>query len=146
MRVMFKLSMYFHVGLKIIPAMPRKKNREASFGKRLIALRKARGITQVELAKALGTTQRTISYYENEDGLPTVALLGSLTRVLGVTSDELLGLKPVKVQDSPQKRRLWKRLQRIESLPERDQRAVVRLINSLVTSNGNGQSRGSAHP
>jgi hypothetical protein len=31
-------------------------------------------------------------------------------------------------------------------LPERDQRAVVRLINSLVTSNGNGQSRGSAHP
>jgi len=40
---------------------------------------------------------------------------------------------------------LWKRLQRIESLPERDQRAVVRLINSLVTSNGNGQSRGSAH-
>jgi hypothetical protein len=65
--------------------------------------------------------------------------------VLGVTSDELLGLKPVKVQDSPQKRRLWKRLQRIESLPERDQRAVVRLINSLVTSNGNGQSRGSAH-
>ena len=98
------------------------------------------------MAKALGTTQRTISYYENEDGLPTVALLGSLTHVLGVTSDELLGLKPMKVQDSPQKRRLWKRLQRIESLPERDQRAVIRLINSLVASNGNGQSRVNAHP
>lgn len=137
--------MYFQEGLKITSAMSRKGNREASFGKRLIALRKARGITQVELAKALGATQRTISYYENEGGLPTVLLLGNLARVLGVTTDELLGLKPTKLQDSPQKRRLWKRLQRIESLPERDQRAVIRLINSLGASNGNGPARGSAH-
>ena len=140
------LSMYFKEGRKITSVMPRKWNREASFGKCLIALRKARGITQVELAKTLGTTQRTISYYENEGGLPTVLLLGGLARALGVTTDELLGLKPTKLQDSPQKRRLWKRLQRIESLPERDQRAVIRLINSLVASSGNGQSRGSAHP
>jgi hypothetical protein len=66
--------------------------------------------------------------------------------VLGATTDELLGVKPIKLQDSPQKRRLWKRLQRIESLPERDQRAVIRLINSLVASNANGPSRSSAHP
>jgi transcriptional regulator with XRE-family HTH domain len=125
--------------------MPRNKNREAAFGKRLIVLRKARGITQVELAKALGTTQRTISYYENEAGLPTVALLGSLARALGVTADELLGLKPTKLQGSPQRRRLLKRFQRMESLPERDQRAVLRLINSLVASSGNGHSRSSAH-
>jgi transcriptional regulator with XRE-family HTH domain len=138
--------MYFKEGFKITLAMPRKWNREESFGKRLIVLRKARGITQVELAKALGTAQRTISYYENEGGLPTVLLLGSLARVLRVTTDELLGLKPTKVQESPQKRRLWKRLQRIESLPERDQRAVIRLINSLVASSGNGHARGNAHP
>jgi transcriptional regulator with XRE-family HTH domain len=140
------LSMYFQEDLRITSVMPRRWNREASFGKRLIALRKARGITQVELAKTLGTTQRTISYYENEGGLPTVLLLGGLAGALGVTTDELLGLKPTKVQDSLKKRRLWKRLQRIESLPERDQRAVIRLINSLVASSGNGQSRGSAHP
>jgi hypothetical protein len=40
----------------------------------------------------------------------------------------------------------WKRFQRMASLPERDQRAVIRLIDSLVASSGNGQSRGSAHP
>jgi DNA-binding XRE family transcriptional regulator len=68
--------MYFQEDLRITSIMPRRWNREASFGKRLIALRKARGITQVELAKTLGTTQRTISYYENEGGLPTVLLLG----------------------------------------------------------------------
>jgi transcriptional regulator with XRE-family HTH domain len=116
--------------------MPRKWNREESFGKRLIALRKARGITQVELAKALGTAQRTISYYENEGGLPTVLILGNLARVLGVTTDELLGLKPVRSQDKPQRRRLWKRFQRMEALPDRDQRAVIRLINSLSAARG----------
>jgi hypothetical protein len=58
-----------------------------------------------------------------------------------VTTDELLGVKPAKLdQGKPQNRRLWKRFQRMASLPERDQRAVIRLINSLTASNGNGHS------
>jgi transcriptional regulator with XRE-family HTH domain len=140
------LSMYFQEDLTIISVMSRRWNREESFGKRLIALQKTRGITQLELAKMLGTTQRTISYYENEGGLSTVFLPVGLARALGVTRDELLGLKPAKLQDRPQKRRLWKRLQRIESLSEQDQRAVIRLINLRVASNGNGQSRVTASP
>ena len=32
--------------------------------------------------------------------------------------------------------RLWKRFQRITLLPERDQRAVIRLINSLTGATG----------
>ena len=50
------------------PAVPRKKYGETSFGQRLIAMRKARGLTQIQLAKAAATTQRAISYYENEAG------------------------------------------------------------------------------
>jgi transcriptional regulator with XRE-family HTH domain len=143
MLIMYMMSMYFIEGRErpdtITSVMPRKKNREASFGKRLVAIRKARGITQVELAKALGTTQRTISYYENEAGLPTASLLASLARVLGVTTDELLGVKSSKVDqanDSAETRRLWKRFRRMASLPERDQRAVIRLINSLASTRG----------
>lgn len=48
--------------------MPRKKKEDASFGPRLAALCKARGLTQVQLAEATGTTRRSISYYENDDG------------------------------------------------------------------------------
>jgi hypothetical protein len=60
-------------------------------------------------------------------------------------TDELLGVKPAKLdQGKPQTRRLWKRFQRMESLPERDQRAVIRLINSLVASSGNGHTRNNA--
>jgi hypothetical protein len=61
--------------------------------------------------------------------------------VLSVTTDELLGVKPAKLdQDKPEKRRLWKRFQRMASLPEKDQRAVIRLINSL-SSNGSEEAR-----
>ncbi|MGA7765062.1 MAG: helix-turn-helix domain-containing protein [Candidatus Sulfotelmatobacter sp.] len=131
----------------IAPVMPAKKPPQTSFGQRMFALRKARGLTQIDLAKALGTTQRVISYYETGAPLPSASFLVALAQTLAVTIDELLGARPAKFkQEKPQRRRLWKRFQRMESLPERDQRAVIRLINSLVASNGNGQSRGSAHP
>jgi transcriptional regulator with XRE-family HTH domain len=50
--------------------MPRKKKEDASFGPPLAALRKARGVTQVQLAEATQTTQRSISYFQNGDGVP----------------------------------------------------------------------------
>jgi hypothetical protein len=43
--------------------MPKAKERTSYFGARLTELRKAAGYTQVELAAALGTTQRMIAYY-----------------------------------------------------------------------------------
>jgi transcriptional regulator with XRE-family HTH domain len=134
------------VTLTITPEMPAKKTPKTSFGERLFALRTARGFTQVDLAKALGTTQRVISYYETKGELPTPEFLVALVRVLGVSADELLGIKPAKLgpDNTPEQRRLWKRFQRMESLPERDQRAVIRLINSLVASSGNGHARSNA--
>lgn len=45
--------------------MARKKQVPSGFGERLLAMRKARGLTQVELAEAIGSSQRAISYYEN---------------------------------------------------------------------------------
>jgi hypothetical protein len=50
--------------LTIADAMPRKKYGETSFGERLQAIRRARGLTQVQLAEAAVTTQRAVSYYE----------------------------------------------------------------------------------
>jgi transcriptional regulator with XRE-family HTH domain len=132
------------VTLTITTEMPAKKPPKTSFGERLFALRTERGFTQVDLAKALGATQRVISYYETKGELPTPEFLVALVRILGVTADELLGIKPAKLgRETPKRRQLWKRFQRMESLPERDQRAVIRLINSLVASSGNGHARSS---
>jgi hypothetical protein len=60
----------------------------------------------------------------------------ALAKVLKVSADELLGLRPPKIErahDGPETRRLWKRFQMMAELPEKDQRAVIRLINSLVS-------------
>jgi len=120
--------------------MPRKKYTESSFGERLMGLRKARGMTQIQLAKAAKTTQRAISYYENEAGFPPAPAVIALAHALHVTADELLGIEPQTreaskfehVTSDPESMRQWKRFQRIALLPERDQRAVIRLINSLT--------------
>lgn len=74
--------------------MPRKKKEDSSFGPRLATLRKARGLTQVQLAEATKTTQRSISYYENDDGVPPSSIVMVLAQALQVSADELLGLKP----------------------------------------------------
>lgn len=118
--------------------MPRKKKEDTSFGPRLAALRKARGLTQVQLAQAAGTTQRSISYYENDDGVPPSSVVMVLAQALRVSADELLGLRPapktasVVNSEDAETRRLWKRFQVVARLPEKDQRAVIRLINSLA--------------
>jgi len=98
-------------------------------------------MTQIQLAKTAATTQRAISYYENEAGFPPAPAVMDLARALHVTTDELLGIKPQprelskfeQLYSDPESRRLWKRFQQMAELPEKDQRAVIRLINSLST-------------
>lgn len=121
--------------------MPRKKQPPTDFGERLAAIRKARGLTQVQLAEAAGTTQRAISYYETEAGFPPMPAVIALAQVLKVSTDELMGIGEPKsdlLQDDPETRRLWKKFQQVRDLPEKDQRAVIRLVNSLASA-----SRGS---
>jgi transcriptional regulator with XRE-family HTH domain len=108
------------------------------FGKRLMELRSERGITQTQLADMIGSTQRNISHYETVAELPPSAVLIKIAKALQVSTDDLLGLKPPrpapKAKEDPEMRRLWKKFQQIQALPEKDRRAVIRLINSLVTS------------
>jgi transcriptional regulator with XRE-family HTH domain len=123
--------------------MPRKKYGESSFGERLQAIRQARGLTQVQLAQAAETTQRAISYYETEAGFPPAPAVIALASALQVTTDELLGVKPPRLERArgdSETRRQWKRFQRITSLAERDQKAVIRLVNSLAASSARSRA------
>lgn len=121
---------------KIFLAMGRRKYEAApGFGKRLIAMRRLRGMTQVQLAEAANTTQRAISYYETTGNYPPAPALIALAKALSVSTDELLGLKSVKSDaraEDPETRRLWRKFQQVAALAEKDQRAVIRLINSLA--------------
>jgi len=104
------------------------------FGPRLAALRQARGLTQAELSEKVDASQRVIAYYENEEAQPPGALLADPAIALQVSTDELLGLKPVTQKASPKKARLPTRLETVETLPVADQRAVLKFVDALVTS------------
>lgn len=103
----------------------------------MVALRLARGLTQVQLAELTHSTQRTISYYETHATYPPVEALVAIAKVLKVSTDELVGLKPPPKERAPtqppqQERRLWKQFRRFADIPERDQRVVLRIISTAA--------------
>ena len=55
-------------------------------------LRLARGVSQVELASALGVTKQSVSNWENDNIQPSIEMLIKLARYFSVTTDYLLGL------------------------------------------------------
>lgn len=61
-------------------------------GSRLRNLRRDLGLSQESLANALGIGNRQIWRYENEETQPSGEMVANLARVLGTSSDYLLGL------------------------------------------------------
>lgn len=63
---------------------------QKKIGEFICKLRKEKGLTQAELSEKLGISNRTVSKWENGDGLPDIAMLPELSKQLGITVDELL--------------------------------------------------------
>jgi toxin-antitoxin system, antitoxin component, xre family len=61
------------------------------FGEKLKSLREKNHLTQTDVAKTLGVTQRAISYYETNNVVPNdPEALNKLAKIFDVTLDELL--------------------------------------------------------
>ena len=105
------------------------------FGKRLASLRKELGLTQTDLGEKVGVSCRVIAYYEGETHYPPAHLIEPLAKALKISTDELLGVKILQQQRDPQQAALWRRLKKIESLPKRDQKALLHYLDALVQKN-----------
>ncbi len=108
--------------------MPKRKYQlpktNMPFRDRLIQLRKASGLSQKEFAQAVGISSRMAAYYETETHHPPTHLLAVFAKVLGVTTDQLLGIEKVKTlkqRDS----RLRRLMEEIEKLPATRRKQVV---------------------
>jgi len=114
--------------------MGRKRHQPSEFGARLARLRKSRGLTQAQLAAATGVTQANISYYENGAQDPTASTIATLVRALRVSADVLIGVRPGKPLNDldTQTLRLWRKLDEVKRLPEKDRRNVVEHIQALI--------------
>ena len=111
-----------------------------AIGERITTLRKARGITQVELAEKLGISQALISKYERGELLLHAELLAQFATVLRASADELLGLHKRKPSAAPPaplvERTLARRFALVQALPRRDRDALTRTIDAFLSARG----------
>ena len=64
-----------------------------------------------------------------------------IAKALGTTADDLLGLIDTAETPAPgttDERRTWKRFRQLMTLPEKDRRAVLRMLDSLAKANHHG--------
>lgn len=108
----------------------------AGLVERVAQLRKARGITQVQLAEALGVSQQSVQAYEVGRRRIPVSTLRLLAKTPGVSFDELMA----EGEQAPRKRgpvpQVQRQLERISALPKPKQRAVMDVIEALLAQQG----------
>ena len=63
---------------------------DLTIGKRIGLLRKEKGMTQEELAEHMGISPQAVSKWENDQTCPDISALPKLSKLLGITVDELL--------------------------------------------------------
>jgi transcriptional regulator with XRE-family HTH domain len=115
---------------------------KAEAGQRIRSIRDSRGLTQVEMARALGIPQSNVSAMERGTRGLTVHQVVKLAKVLKVSADEILiGRNGSHETKPPTSLKLLRRLQRIEKLPEARQRVVLKFIDALIDQE-TGRTRG----
>ena len=78
--------------------------KEQTLGAMIAALRKEKGMTQLELAQQLGVTDKAVSKWERDLSCPDVNALPKLAEILGVTVDELM---QTKIKPTEKEKREW---------------------------------------
>lgn len=62
-----------------------------SLGEKILQLRKAKGLSQEQLADILNVSRQSISKWETDQSLPEIEKILALSRTFSITTDELLG-------------------------------------------------------
>ena len=103
------------------------------YGLHLATLRQAAGLTQQQLADAVGVKQSNIAFWERAAKPPRGEVLPALAKALGVSIDELLavsasGQKPHRGPAS----RLEKLVEEATKLPRRRQQRIADTLEALI--------------
>ncbi len=71
-----------------------------NLGNNISERRKAMGMTQEELAAKLGVSPQAVSKWENNLSCPDISLLPDISKLFGISVDELLGVIPAEKSET----------------------------------------------
>jgi transcriptional regulator with XRE-family HTH domain len=98
-----------------------------SFGKRLMEVRKKKGLSQEDLATLIGTKGPAIGRYERGAANPTIEVAIRLADALDVSLDYLVGKVDMALDANT-----LKRMKDIDALPEEDRQFILRAMDGLL--------------
>jgi transcriptional regulator with XRE-family HTH domain len=102
------------------------------FGQRMAAFRIAKGLSQFQLADALGMTRDQIAYYERAAKNPSMEVVGKVAAFFGVSVGELFNdtAKTAKKPGPPSQ--FAKFAERLDQLPRSHQKAVATMLEGYL--------------
>ena len=78
--------------------------KKETFGNMVAALRKEKGMTQLELAEKMGVTDKAVSKWERDLSFPDVSSIPKLAEILEVSVDELMQVKTDTKEDTTKRK------------------------------------------
>jgi len=99
---------------------------------RLVALRKAAGLSQAELARLVGVPQANIAFWERTDKPPRSDVLPKLADVLGARIEDLLDIHAPPVRRQSPGGQIQRTFEELRKLPRSQQRKILETVHALV--------------
>lgn len=106
-----------------------------ALGAYVTTLRKSRGMTQAELARAIGVSQQAVFSYELGERRISVLVLAKLAKIFAISLEDMIGLTPARGHKGRLSPRCVRHAERLQALSKTQQRFVIKIIDVLETSN-----------
>ena len=103
-----------------------------ALGERITQLRKARGITQVQLAQTLGVSQQTVQAYEVGRRRIQVSALPIVALALSVSLEEVFGENSRPASKRGPVPKWQQQIKAIAQLPKTQQRFVSQMLDTVL--------------
>ncbi|MCP4503227.1 MAG: helix-turn-helix transcriptional regulator [Deltaproteobacteria bacterium] len=110
-------------------------NEAPPFGKKITALRKKHGLTQIELAEQLGVSQQTVAKYERRTTNPSLKLVQRLASFFDVEVVELFGDQVDSTQETVRSTQLERAFISARELPRKKQKVIAEIMETFVRAN-----------
>ena len=117
-----------------VPRKPPAARTRPKQGAHLLALRKAVGLTQTELAEFVGVPQPNIAFWEWSDKPPRSDVLPKMAKAFGVRIDEIIvdGATKSLAKNPGPIGEVQRTFEEVRRLPRKQQRKVVEIVSAML--------------